>query len=507
MKDAGSITDLRDWLAVVDGLGELTTIDGAHWDLEIGAISRLNYRRPQPRALLFDNIPGYPQGFRVITGTVSNARRTGLTLRLGTDLDNAALVSALSGKPNLWAAEAARYEPLKVDTAAVFENVVEASDVDLTRFPAPRWNELDGGRFIGTGCMVFTTDPDTGAVNGGAYRLQLQDEGRTFTVSIVPGKHGAQNVQKWFEREGRAPVTVSLGHDPLLFMLAGTEVPTGVSELAYAGAVLGRPVEIVLSEITGLPIPASSEIAVEGWLTPDRTYPEGPFAEWTGHYTGSPRPVVALDVARVLYRDAPIILGSPPGKPPHDFSYMRTVIKSAMIQDAVTGAGVPGVSGVWAHEQGGGRMLIVVAIDQKYHGHARQAGYIASQSQAGAYMNRFVIVVDDDIDHTDLGDVVWAMCTRCDPATDIDIMRKSWGGRVDPLLADKSVPYNSRALIDACRPFERKDAFPPLAETSPELLERTAAKWSKALGFDATALVRHNRRQDHTGPLGSMDGS
>ncbi len=504
--DTPKLGDLRDWLDVVDDLGQLTVVDGADWDLEIGAISRLNYRRPQPPALLFDNIKGYPPGFRVLTGSVSNALRTGLTLRLGSDLDNAGLVRALSGKPLQWTQDAARFEPEVVSTAPVLENVITGPEFDLNMFPAPRWNELDGGRYIGTGCVVFTIDPDTDLVNGGAYRLQVQDEGRTFTVSVVPSKHGAQNIQKWLQREGRAPVTVSLGQDPLLFMMAGTEVPTGVSELNYAGAVMGRSVEIVKGEVTGLPIPASSEIVVEGWINPERTYSEGPFAEWTGHYTGSHRPVFALDIERIYHRNDPIILGSPAGLPPHDFSYMRTVLKSAMIQDAVVSAGVPGVAGVWAHEAGGGRMLIVVAIDQQYHGHARQAGFIASQSQAGAYMNRFVIVVDDDIDYTDLNDVVWAMCTRCDPAADIDIMRKSWGGRVDPLLVDKTLPYNSRALIDACIPFERKDDFPPLAEASPELLARTAAKWAHILGTDAHVTPGAARRRGGL-PETMMDGS
>ena len=89
---------------------------------------------------------------------------------------------------------------------------------------------------------MFTTDPDTGVVNAGAYRMQVQNDGRAASVNIEAGKHGAAHVRAWFEREGRAPVTASLGHDPLLLVVAGTEVPRGVSELEYAGAVLGRPV-------------------------------------------------------------------------------------------------------------------------------------------------------------------------------------------------------------------------------------------------------------------------
>ena len=194
---------------------------------------------------------------------------------------------------------------------------------------------------------------------------------------------------------------------------------------------------------------------------------EGPFGEWTGYYSGSLQPVPAMEIERLYFRNNPIILGTPPGKPPNDYSYMRALLKSAMIQDELAKIGVRDVRGVWAHETGGGRLLIVVSIKQRFCGHSRQAGYITAQCQAAAYMNRFVIVVDDDVDPMNLEEVMWAVSTRCEPAEDIEIMRKSWGSRVDPLLANPAAPYNSRALIDACRPFEKLDTFPRVAQSTP----------------------------------------
>lgn len=476
--------DLRTWLHAVEQMDELVVAEGADWDLEIGAISRLNYRQERPRAVLFDGIVGYPPGFRVLTGSISNPRRLGFTLGFGSGISSrASLVAALEGCPERWEAQAADHAARVVDTGPVTENVIDGEDVDLSMFPAPKWNEHDGGRYIGTGCIAFTSDPETGVVNGGAYRMQLQDEGRTATMLVGPGKHGRQNIDRWLARGERVPVTVSFGHDPLLLVVAGTEVPTGVSELDYAGAVLGEPLEVVTGEQTGLPIPAGSEIAVEGYLNPERTFDEGPFAEWTGHYTGGGRQMWSLDIERIYHRDDPIILGAPPGKPPHDYSFMRSALKSAMVQSAIRSSGVPGVGGVWAHEAGGGRMFIAVAIEQRYFGHSRQAGYIAANCHAAAYLNRFVVVVDDDVDPYDLDDVVWAACTRCDPATDIEIMRKMWGGHADPILADKRAPYNSRALIDACRPFEQRDAYPRLAEMSSDLKRATTEKWAARLGM------------------------
>lgn len=476
------VEDLRGWLALARESGEVRDIDGAHWDEEIGAASEVNYNRPSPPALLFDRIVGYEPGQRVLTGSLSNARRLGMALRLGTDLDDRELVEELRSRPGRWAAEASKYPPRVVGSGPVTQHVVGADDVDLLRFPVPKWHEADGGRYIGTGCAVFTTDPDTGTVNAGAYRMQVQNGGKAASINIEAGKHGAAHVREWFAREGRAPVTASFGHDPLLLVVAGTEVPAGVSELEYAGAVLGRPLDVVHGEVTGLPIPAGSEIAVEGWLYPDRREQEGPFGEWTGYYSGSTEPVLTLDVERLYHRDDPIQLGAPPGKPPHDYSYMRSVMKSAMIQDAVIRTGLPGVAGVWAHEAGGGRQLLAVAVEQQYAGHARQAGYLVSQLPGAAYMNKFVVVVDADVDPRSLNEVMWAVCTRTDPAEDIEALRRTWGSRVDPLRAPGLPAFNTRAVIDACRPWERLADFPAVAEASRELTEKVARRWPDALG-------------------------
>jgi len=476
------VADLRGWLGLIDDFGELRHLDGAHWDEEIGAASQVNYLRPSPPALLFDNITGYRTGQRVLSASIANARRLGVTLRLGTDLDDRALIDALRSRPNHWAATAASYPTREVDSGPVCENVLKPPELNLLEFPIPRWHEGDGGRYAGTGCAVFTTDPDTGVVNAGAYRMQVQNDGRAASVNIEAGKHGAAHVRAWFDREGRAPITASLGHDPLLLVVAGTEVPRGVSELEYAGAVLGRPVDIVAGEVTGLPVPAFSEIVVEGWLKPDRREPEGPFGEWTGYYSGSSEPVLTMNIERIYHRHNPIQLGAPPGKPPHDYSYMRSVMKSAMIHDALDAAGLPGLEGVWAHEVGGGRQLLAVAVHQQYPGHVRQTGLLTGSLPAAAYMNKFVVVVDHDVDPRSLNDVMWAVCTRTDPGVDIEVLHRTWGSRVDPLREPGAPAFNNRAVIDACRPWERLAEFPAVAEASRDLLDRVVQRWPDILG-------------------------
>jgi UbiD family decarboxylase len=125
-------------------------------------------------------------------------------------------------------------------------------------------------------------------------------------------------------------------------------------------------------------------------------------------------------------------------------------------------------------------MFNVISIKQAYAGHARQAGMAAASCQSGSYLGRFVVVVEDDVDPTSLHEVLWAMCTRCDPAEDIDFIRRHWSGPLDPRLP-KGVTWSSRAVIDACRPYEMLGEFPPVVKASPELREAVRRKFEDQL--------------------------
>jgi 4-hydroxy-3-polyprenylbenzoate decarboxylase len=126
---------------------------------------------------------------------------------------------------------------------------------------------------------------------------------------------------------------------------------------------------------------------------------------------------------------------------------------------------------------GGCRLLNVVAIRQRYPGHSRQAGHVAAMCRAGAYLGRIVIVVDDDVDISDLGEVMWAVCTRADPERSIDIIRRAWSGPLDPAIPPGEKGFNSRLIIDACRPFEWRDQFPKPIGPDPAYKRETREKW------------------------------
>ena len=105
-----------------------------------------------------------------------------------------------------------------------------------------------------------------------------------------------------------------------------------------------------------------------------------------------------------------------------------------MLKENIARAGVPDVTEVWAHEVGGSRLFLAVGIKQRYPGHAMQTGHVAAMCHLGAYAGKYVIVVDDDIDVSNLEELIWAMITRSDPATSIDIIHNCWSTPLDPRI-------------------------------------------------------------------------
>ena len=473
--------DLRKWMEQVESLGELKCLDGADWDTEIGSITEMCMQRPDASpALLFDKIKYYPEGFRLLTNSLNTTKRVALTLHMEPISDRLEFVRRI--KDRLGQEE---YIPPKVvQDGPIFENVVEGKDIDMWKFPTPKWHELDGGRYIGTGSIDITQDPDEGWVNCGTYRVMIHDKD-TLGFYISPGKQGRIMREKYFAKGEPCKVVVSFGHDPIFLCAGGTEIPRGLSEFDWIGGMQGYPVEVIKGEYTGIPFPAHSEIVIEAEAMPDELMDEGPFGEWTGYYASSMRAEPTMKVKRLYFRNDPIMLGAPPGRPPCEFNFMRCFLRSALIWREIEAAGLPDIRGVWCNESGCGRLMTVVSIKQRYGGHAKQAGMITAYCQAGAYLGRYVVVVDEDIDPTNIDDVLWAMCTRSNPENDIEIVRNSWSGPLDPILPPGGKKmFSSRAIIDACRPYDWIADFPPVAESSPEIRKEVADKWQEIIFGD-----------------------
>jgi 4-hydroxy-3-polyprenylbenzoate decarboxylase len=466
--------DLREWIAEADRLGELIHADGYSWQEEIGMAAELLQHNAQAPAALFDNIPGYPKGFRVLTNFFG-ARRQNMTLGFSPDLNKIELSESflrdfqhISDKP-------LAYEV--VETGPVMENMIEGDDVDVTRFPTPVWHDRDDGRrYIGTGSFNVTRDPQEGWVNAGTYRVMIHDAKR-LGFYISPGKHGRIHRDKYLQQQQRMPVCIVIGGDPLTFLMACSEIPYGMCEFEIAGAYRGRPQKVLKGKYTDLPFPANAEIVIEGFVEPGNVLPEGPFGEWTGYYGSDIRSEPVLDIKAIYHRNDPIILGCPPQRPPEEQARYRAVMRSALLKQELQKTGLPDVVATWCHEAGGSRQLTAVSIRQRYPGHARQAGHLAAMCRSVAYAGKYVVIVDDDIDVSNLEELMWAVCSRSDPASSIDFIRGAWSTPLDPSIPPSRKAEgdftNSRAIIDACRPYHWRDQYPIVNMPLPETAKRT----------------------------------
>lgn len=468
--------DLRTWLDEVNKLGQLMTVENVHWDLELSTLTEIINERSKTRpALLFDHIRDYPQGYRVAANLVSSVGRLALTLGMRPGMSEMDFVQA-------WRGQVKKITPLPakiVSTAPLFENVKKGKDINVFKFPVPRWHELDGGRYIGTDDLVITRDPEEDWVNVGTYRIMVHGPDR-LGLHMSPGKHGRVHRDKYHARGKPLPIAVSFGHHPINFVFASTDVPNRVNEYDYASGVLGRPLEVVKGPLTGLPIPADAEIAIEGEVAADDLLPEGPFGEWTGYYASNQPAVPVIQIKALYFRNDPILCGFPLLKPSAGDNIHFSLMRSSLVWNALDEAGVPDVKGVWCHPSCG-RFLTVVSIKQRYPGHARQAGMIASQCRSGAYLGRYVIVVDDDVDITDSEEVLWVLSSRSDPVQSIEILRRAWSGPLDPRIPRDEVGHSSRAVIDATRPYEWREKFPKVSGASQELKDKVAMNWQDFL--------------------------
>jgi len=471
------MSDLRQWLSKAEAMGELAVLRGVNWDLEIGVITELAGRQPGKPAVLFDEIPGYPSGHRVLANSIGSVGRFGMTMGFAPGMSLAEMVREWRRRSK----ELKLLPPRFADTGPVMENSMVGEEVDVLKLPVPKWHERDGGRYIGTGDAVITKGPNSDWVNLGTYRLMINDRNH-LALSIGESHHGHLHMDEWHRRGEPMPVAVALGMDPLLFVIGATELPYGVGEYDYAGGLCGEPVDVVKGPITGLPIPAQAEIVLEGFVDPGVEGPEGPHGEYLGYYASGARVKPTVRVEAVYYRNEPIILGSPPLKPP-DYAglYYIEVLRAACLWDALEAAGVPNVAGVWPHVTR--NSFLVVSVKQRYPGHAKQAARVVSMCSAGASVGRFTVVVDEDIDVTDLDEVLWAMCTRVDPDRDMELMKECTSAGLDPMVHPdrKKIATMARVIIDATRPYEWRDRFPEVVASSAELKQQVLSRWGEAL--------------------------
>jgi 4-hydroxy-3-polyprenylbenzoate decarboxylase len=292
---------------------------------------------------------------------------------------------------------------------------------------------------------------------------------------ISPGQQGRTICESYWKQGKSAPVAVTFGGDPTNFVVSQLKLPWGVSEYDFVGGLRQAPMDVIEGGLTGLPIPAGAEIAIEGEVPPPgvESRDEGPFGEWPGYYSGGtagsagePQPVIR--VKKLYYRNDPIFCDETPmwpGAPQFGFT-----LHAGLLWQQLKAAGVQGIVGVNVEDVS---YWVIISIKQAYAGHAKQVAMAAMGCSAAARHGRYIVIVDEDIDPTNWREVMWAMETRVDPATDIDIIDGAWSTPLDPRMSQRRRATgdhtNSRGIFYATRQYEERDVFPVVSRSPKEL--------------------------------------
>ena len=304
-------------------------------------------------------------------------------------------------------------------------------------------------------CFI-NRDPETGYVNMGTYRMQVHER-NLLGIWQSPGQQGRPIAERYWKQGKACPVVATFGGDPLLFFLSYTKFPFGISELDRAGGMLGHPVEVIKGPLTGLPIPAHAEVVIEGEMPPPdvESRLEGPFGEWPGYYTvgtkGTQDEQPVIRVKAIYYRNDPILLNMAPqwpGAPHHSVRF-----EGGILWEQLEAAGVPGIVGHLRAQR-----VLRRGRDQAAYMPAtpsRPGMAVLGCAASTARNGRFVVIVDEDIDPSNMKEVIWAMTTRVDPATDIEIVENCWATPFDPRMPpeqtrERAVHQLARDLSTRC---------------------------------------------------------
>lgn len=487
--------DLREFIAVLDAEGELLRIDQeVDWENEIGAVSRrLCDRETQgvnSPAILFETVKGYPGG-KFFTNTLTSYRRYALALGLHKDAPVKDIIEAYRSRIKKPLAP----KVVAAASATCKENILTGDAVDLFQFPTPKWHPKDGHRYLGTFHSVICQEPGSDWVNWGTYRMGLHNKTSTGML-IIPGQHIGQIFAKYQERGQPMPVCVAIGQDPVNVIVSASGFAGNVCEAQMAGALRQEPVDLVKAETCDLLVPAHAEIILEGEIVPGELRMEGPLGEYTGYYGGDRYPKPVFNVKCITHRNQPILTGSQEGVPLVDDNVMASISQSGLAKWLLIDVlAVPGVKDVFFLPYCAGWMFCIVAATNVHEGLATRITSAIWGSKFGGTlcMADWVVVVDDDIDPTNIQQVLWSMVTRCDPVRGVHIMPRRPGNPLVPKipLLDRTQRSmtTSAIMIDAQFPFDWRKCDPA---SVPEVCDWNS--WDQQARARALALLEEAPR-------------
>jgi phenyl-phosphate phosphatase/carboxylase subunit alpha len=370
-----------------------------HWDLELGAISRRMTEMDGP-ALVFKNITDYP-GQSIFVNPISTWRRAAVTLGLPPH----------ARIPEIYAEyirrDANPIDPVLVKDAACRDVIIRGKDVDVCDLATPMIHDGDGGRYLGTWDIVVSKDPETGWVNWGTYRWMIHNKQYLAGWPFPPSHLGTLLQQKFLPQNKPMPVAIVMGADQSSHLAATSTTRIGRDEASLAGGLAGHAIEIARCLDSDLTFPACAEVVLEGEILPDRIAMEGPYAEYPGYRSGEMGAGILMKVNTISYRKNPMLSMDCTGF--KDCSSVVTALGGGIgIQRTLERAGVP-VTGVYVPSEGAVH-LCIVGVSKGGPEVTQQV--LDTLTRRRTYMTK-ILVVEDDVDIFNLGEVIHAWSTRC----------------------------------------------------------------------------------------------
>lgn len=476
----------REFLEQLERLGELRRIrvpvDPA---LEITEIADRVVKAGGP-ALWFENVRG--SDFPVAIGAFGTRKR--MSLALGVEdfesiADEVAELVQLPGNmpSGMWGKAALlpglaqlgrNTAPRTVARAAPCQEVVHTGgDARLSSLPVLTCWPLDGGPFI-TLPLVFTRDPATGKRNVGMYRMQVYDD-RTAGMHWQRHKVGSRHHAAWEAQGKEIPVAVALGGDPALVYAATAPLPDEIDEMAFAGFLRKKPVEMARCKTQDLEVPADAEFVLEGFVPAGERRAEGPFGDHTGFYTlEDDYPV--FHVTAITHRRQPVYPATIVGRPPMEDGWLGKATERIFLP--LVRLFVPEVIDYHLPVQGVFHNLCLVRIRKRYPGHAQKVMH-ALWGLGQMMFSKVIVVVDEWVDVQNLSETLWVTLNNIDPERDVCFVR----GPIDVLdHSSRAAGYGSKMGIDATRKWPEEGfarPWPPVIEMDPAVRAKVDSLWQE----------------------------
>jgi 4-hydroxy-3-polyprenylbenzoate decarboxylase/2,5-furandicarboxylate decarboxylase 1 len=454
--------DFRTFLASLEQSGDLLRIrDRLELEYDIGALCRELSDADGPAALL-QNVNGsnLPLAINVYGTRARVARALGVS-------ESEMLVHV--------ADRLKRRIPTEVFTGAAprcQETVISGDAVDVRKLPFPLWNKGDAGPYITAGLMI-SRHPEFGW-NIAHHRGQIYNAS-DIGVCVAPEHHLRLATDEARAAGTRVEAAYIIGARPSITIAASSDFALGDYELDVAGALEGRPIEVVRCKTVDVYVPEDSEIVIEGYFSGEIRQ-EGPFVEFTGYQT----PIIqspVFHVTAITHREAPILHGVFAGKPPCETDTLWRELEESEAFDILRKR-FPLLKALHRPPSLARDFVGFLQVNPK----RMRAGIIKTLMLAtSAVMPRlkFIICVDDDIDIYNLTEVMWALATRCDPKTDVghvDGTMTSWldpssGGVTGKMIFDATKKEGFRGQMPAY-PAESLARARKAIETAAALVSR-----------------------------------